>query len=94
MSFGEIVNPGLRYLREEKERQKMQVSKPTPGGGAPFGIDLEAGVAKITLRRPPAAPEQVDASLADPASLDPDARDRDAADPAGQGTEDGETPVR
>ena len=58
MSFGEIVNPGLRHLREEKERQKMLVSKPTHGGGAPLGIDLEAGIAKITVRRP--APEPVE----------------------------------
>ena len=58
MSFGEILNPGLRYLREEKDRQKMLVSKPTHGGGAPLGIDLEAGIAKITVRRPAPEPEQ------------------------------------
>ncbi len=29
----------------------MLVSKPTHGGGSPLGIDLEAGVAKITVRR-------------------------------------------
>ncbi|GAA1824640.1 DUF6191 domain-containing protein [Microlunatus capsulatus] len=69
MSFGEIFNPGLRYLREEKERQKMLVSKPTHGGGSPLGIDLEAGVAKITVRRP--APEPVDAAAADPADASP-----------------------
>ena len=36
----------------------MLTSRPTHGGGAPFGIDLDAGVAKITVRRPaaPAAP--------------------------------------
>jgi hypothetical protein len=34
----------------------MLTSKPTHGGGAPFGVDLDAGVAKITVRRPaPAA---------------------------------------
>ena len=65
MSFGEIFNPGLRHLREEKERQKMLVSKPTHGGGSPLGIDLEAGIAKITVRRPapeagPAADEAAD----------------------------------
>ena len=70
MSFGEIFNPGLRHLREEKERQKMLVSKPTHGGGSPFGIDLEAGVAKITVRRPAADP--------DPA---PDTEPTDATDP-------------
>lgn len=36
----------------------MLTSKPTYGGGAPFGIDLEAGVAKITVRRP--VPEPAD----------------------------------
>ena len=42
----------------------MLTSRPTHGGGAPFGIDLEAGVAKITVRRPasvsgaPEEPEQ------------------------------------
>jgi hypothetical protein len=57
MSFFEIFNPGLRHLREEKERQKMLVSKPTHGGGAPLGIDLDGGTAKITIRpkQPPAA---------------------------------------
>jgi hypothetical protein len=49
MSFFEIFQPGLKYLREEKERQKMLVSKPNHGGGAPLGIDLDAGTAKITI---------------------------------------------
>lgn len=77
MSFGEIFNPGLRHLREEKERQKMQVSKPTPGGGAPFGIDLEAGVAKITLRRPAAEQDPVDETPEDPDTPQPDGPDPD-----------------
>ena len=54
----------------------MLVSKPIPGGGAPFGIDLEAGVAKIVVRRPAPEPEpagaEVGADPADPAELDPD----------------------
>jgi len=49
MSFFEIFQPELKYLREEKERQKMLVSKPSHGGGAPLGIDLDAGTAKITI---------------------------------------------
>jgi hypothetical protein len=49
MSFFELFQPELKYLREEKERQKMLVSKSTPGGGAPLGIDLDAGTAKITI---------------------------------------------
>ena len=38
----------------------MLVSKPTHGGGSPLGIDLEAGVAKITVRRPAAEAEPAD----------------------------------
>lgn len=53
MSFFELFQPGLKYLREEKERQKMLVSKPTHGGGAPLGIDLDAGTAKITVAPKP-----------------------------------------
>lgn len=56
MSFFEIFNPGMRHLREEKDRQKMLVSKPTHGGGAPLGIDLDGGTAKITIT-PKKAPE-------------------------------------
>ncbi|GAA2092489.1 hypothetical protein GCM10009841_01480 [Microlunatus panaciterrae] len=48
-SFFEIFQPGLQHLREERDRQRMLVSKPTHGGGAPLGIDLDGGVAKITL---------------------------------------------
>ena len=55
MTFFELFQPGLKYLREEKARQKMLVSKPTHGGGAPLGIDLDAGTAKITIR-PKASP--------------------------------------
>lgn len=32
----------------------MLTSRPTHGGGAPLGIDLEAGVARITVPRPAA----------------------------------------
>jgi hypothetical protein len=38
----------------------MLTSKPTHGGGAPFGVDLDAGVAKITVRRPAPAAEAAD----------------------------------
>jgi len=85
MSFGEIFNPGLRHLREEKERQKMLVSKPTHGGGSPLGIDLEAGIAKITVRRP--APEaEAKSEREDPAAEQPgkadDLEDRPEPPPA------------
>ena len=73
MSFGELVNPGLRHLREEKERQKMLVSKPTHGGGSPLGIDLEAGVAKITVRRPAPEPVESEDALTEPEDAPADA---------------------
>ncbi|HSU37309.1 MAG TPA: DUF6191 domain-containing protein [Propionibacteriaceae bacterium] len=58
MSFFEIFNPGERYLREEKDRQKMLVVQPEHGGGAPLGIDLDAGTAVIVVPAPkqPAEP--------------------------------------
>jgi hypothetical protein len=43
MSFLEIFEPGLKNLRKEKERQKMLVVRPSHGGGAPLGIDLDGG---------------------------------------------------
>lgn len=56
MSFFEIFQPGLEHLRREKDRYKMLVSKPTHGGGAPLGIDLDAGIAKIRIPARAAAP--------------------------------------
>ncbi|GAA1426282.1 hypothetical protein GCM10009616_00420 [Microlunatus lacustris] len=81
MSFGEIFDPGLRHLREEKERQKMLVSKPTHGGGSPFGIDLEAGIAKITVRRPAPEVEPADEATAEPGQ--PEAADGDPSEDPG-----------
>jgi hypothetical protein len=52
MSFLEIFQPGLRYLREERDRRKVLVANPSHGGGPPLGIDLDAGTAEITLDRP------------------------------------------
>ena len=55
MSFFEIFDPGARFLREEKDRQKMLVVQPEHGGGAPLGIDLDAGTAVIAI---PSRPSQ------------------------------------
>lgn len=58
----------------------MLVSKPTHGGGAPLGIDLEAGVATIRIPAKavtPAEPE-TPADAADPEPVTPD--DAPAAD--------------
>jgi hypothetical protein len=53
VSFFELFQPGLKYLREEKDRQKILIAKPSHGGGAPLGIDLDAGTAKITIAPKP-----------------------------------------
>ncbi len=59
----------------------MLVSKPTHGGGAPLGIDLEAGIAKIKISRPapaapaedpPTEPEQAATQAAEPVENRPD----------------------
>ena len=68
--FFEIFQPGLKYLREERDRQKMLVSKPTHGGGAPLGIDLDGGTAKISIK-PRAADSQEPDPTDDEASVQP-----------------------
>ena len=79
MSFFEIFQPGLRHLNDERARRTMLTSRPTHGGGAPLGIDLEAGIAKITVRRPaPTAEpttEPTDTALETSADADTDAGD-------------------
>ena len=52
MSFLEIFQPGLQYVREERDRRKVLVANPSHGGGPPLGINLDAGTAKITIDRP------------------------------------------
>ena len=49
MSFLEIFQPGLRHLREERDRQKILVAQPTRGAGPPLGIDLAAGTARLVI---------------------------------------------
>ena len=49
MSFFEIFQPGLRHLREERDRLKTLVSRPKHGGEGPLGIDLDGGKATFTM---------------------------------------------
>lgn len=72
MSFFEVFQPGLRHLREERDRRRSMVVRPTHGGGAPLGIDLEAGTARIILPAP-AAPAT--ASAREPAPATASARE-------------------
>ena len=62
MSFLEIFEPGLQHLREEKDRQKMLIVRPSHGGGAPLGIDLDAGTATIGAALPQDAPNRDNAA--------------------------------
>jgi hypothetical protein len=63
MSFLEIFQPGLRHLREERERQKLMVARPPAAGRAPLGIDLDAGTAVIPVR---SRPDPIESDPIDP----------------------------
>jgi hypothetical protein len=80
MSFLEIFQPGLRHLREERDRQKLMVARPPAAGGAPLGIDLDAGTAVIPQPRPaPAAtPGSAAAVPADETAGEPGEDDHDS----------------
>jgi hypothetical protein len=59
MSFMEIFQPGLKYLREERDRRRMDVAYPTNGGNPPIDIDLDAGTATILVPVPAPEPGEV-----------------------------------
>ena len=61
MSFMEIFQPGLKYLREERDRRRMDVAYPTNGGNPPIDIDLDAGTATILVPVPAPEPGEVPA---------------------------------
>ena len=60
MSFMEIFQPGLKYLREERDRRRMDVAYPTNGGNPPIDIDLDAGTATILVPAPEQGQESAD----------------------------------
>lgn len=70
MSFLEIFQPGLRHLREERARQRMDVAHPTNGADPLMVIDLDAGTATVVVPVPTSA-EAVDRAATEPAA-DPD----------------------
>jgi hypothetical protein len=75
MSFMEIFQPGLKYLREERERQRMNVAYPTDGADPLMEIDLDAGTATIVITTPDGSP----GTDSPPQAL----AEADADDPAG-----------
>jgi hypothetical protein len=52
MSFMEIFQPGLKFLREERERERMNVAYPMNGADPLMEIDLDAGTATIVVAAP------------------------------------------
>jgi hypothetical protein len=66
MSFLEIFQPGLKHLREERERQKMLVLRAPHGGGSPLGIDLDGLKATIVLPTPEPTPTPPSDATAEP----------------------------
>lgn len=53
--FFEILQPGLRYTREQEETEKLLVVQDAQGGTGPEPLDLDSG--KVVLRMPAPAPE-------------------------------------
>ena len=47
-SFIEIFNPGHKHLREERDRKRIEAQIPE-SAGPPLGIDLDRGVAHISM---------------------------------------------
>jgi hypothetical protein len=59
----------------------MLVSRPTHGGGAPLGIDLEAGIATIRIPAKPVAEPDAEAPADSPDPQQLGGPDDSAADP-------------
>lgn len=49
MSFLEIFQPGLKHLREERQRQQHDIAYPTDGADPLVDINLDAGTATIMI---------------------------------------------
>lgn len=49
MSFMEIFQPGLKHLRQERERQRTDVVHPGDGADPLMEIDLDAGTATVVM---------------------------------------------
>jgi hypothetical protein len=67
VSFLEIFQPGLKHVREERDRQKMLVVRPLHGASAPMGIDLDAGKATISVTPSQLEPPEPEAPDTGPA---------------------------
>ena len=66
MSFMEIFQPGLKHLREERQRQQHDIAYPTDGADPLVDIDLDAGTATIAIPARANRPETPSAVEPDP----------------------------
>lgn len=60
--FFELFQPGYKHLREERDRKRLEAQIPATGA-PPFGIDLDAGVARFSLPRQVSAEDHLDDSV-------------------------------
>jgi hypothetical protein len=67
VSFLEIFQPDLKHLRQERDRQRMLLVRPSNGAGPPMGIDLDAGQATISFTRPQLEPDEPESHDTGPA---------------------------
>jgi hypothetical protein len=54
MSFSELFNPGMKHLREEQQRKRIEAQIPESEGD-PLR-DFEQGIIRITLKDAPSQP--------------------------------------
>lgn len=77
MSFMEIFQPGLKHLREERQRQQHDIAYPTDGADPLVDINLDAGTATIVIParagHPSARPSEPELAIpTEPSTDEPD----------------------
>jgi hypothetical protein len=75
----ELFQPGYKHLREERDRKRLEAQIPATAG-PPFGLDLDAGVARISLA--------TSRKATDPAAGPADGRRQGGAGPEDASTDD------
>lgn len=77
MSFLEIFQPGLKHLREERQRQQHDIAYPTDGADPLVDINLDAGTATIVVPAKSTRSTETTSTDADSSAVE----DLPAADP-------------
>lgn len=80
MSFSELFNPGMKHLREEQQRKRIEAQIPESEGD-PLR-DFERGIIRIALKHAPSEPvHRPEAEPADPELSHPTGRPKADATP-------------